>query len=511
MDAITGAFGEAVQEFVRSGADLEAQVQRLGVALAVQRDMDAGADVLGLDGGLGAVLSLIEEMAGPSEELGAAYTRIVGATLLLDGALAMSGVELGKTREEVIRFAASIADAAGGLQQANDLWSAYFEGFYTEAERAQMALEQANAARDTALSSVGLDSDTTREEFRQAFEDALPTLTPEQVANWLRAGAAIVRADQAIEGLGGSLEEVADDARLAGDALEQAFSDARGIVTELFGSPLDQINAQIASLEGQRDAWQEASDAAVRFWDQQMESLKALRQQADDLLLGEFSPLRGEAKVEEALRQFNAALASGDFGRAQSLSGTVLSAGRDARASGRDFNELFEYVQSRLRTQGTVGSPPTVPPFDFEALNRLYTERDRLLLEQENAYRENLAAELAEFIADIAFSTGRPLEDIAEELGFSLPQLAAILGLTLDELRSYIGSMLPEDAALVDSQTFTGGRPPTLPVEAPAPVYAGSSTVTGGVAPDPSSQSLLREIRDELRRPSGGNRQLTRA
>lgn len=175
--------------------------------LAAASDIRAGLSLLGEGATLGGVVDLVESMARAGESLTETYARISTATALLDQALGMSGVSIDATREQIIRLASDIADAAGGIENAQGLWQSYFDNFYSAAERAAYAAQQRQATGQMVFSGIGLNlSDYTGEggmaAFRRAFEDALPTLSAEQIAQWLRAAdalAAITEASRQID------------------------------------------------------------------------------------------------------------------------------------------------------------------------------------------------------------------------------------------------------------------------------------------------------------------------
>lgn len=160
-------------------------------------DIRRGSALL-TDGSLTDVANLIERLASDGESLTAAYQRVVASVALMDQALGLSGIELDKTREQLIEFSAGVVEALGGLDRAQAMWTSYFNNFYTEQERGIYALGQARTSATSALSGLGLDPAALFGEggmaaYREAFEAGLPTFTPAQVAQWLEAGDALAR------------------------------------------------------------------------------------------------------------------------------------------------------------------------------------------------------------------------------------------------------------------------------------------------------------------------------
>jgi DNA-binding Xre family transcriptional regulator len=210
--------------------------------LAAVIDMRDGVRVLGGPETLGALVDLVEEMRMVGESLVEAYSRIAASTRLLDEALQLSGVSLDMTREQFVRFATEIADAAGGIERATRLWGDYFDMFYSAEERAAAALARAQAAAGRELGDIGLElGDFSGAEgmraFRQMFEALLPTLTPEQVAQWLEAA-------QALGTLHRMLAEMAGGGDDAAEALRALLDEVLGRSQEVMS-----IAEQIAALD----------------------------------------------------------------------------------------------------------------------------------------------------------------------------------------------------------------------------------------------------------------------
>lgn len=196
FDAMTVTLGEASAIAERWRDNVEMLAEGAQFLLAAAADIRAGVGLLGEDGSLTQITNLIEELAVSGETLTQTYTRVATSAALWDQALAISGVAIDKTREEMVRFAVDITDAAGGLEQAKALWDSYFANFYSEAERAAYQRGQLRTSADAAFAGAGLDItqylDTGGlERFRTDFEAAMPTLSAEDVANWLRAADAL--------------------------------------------------------------------------------------------------------------------------------------------------------------------------------------------------------------------------------------------------------------------------------------------------------------------------------
>lgn len=188
--------GEASRIAERWRGDAELLAQGAQFLLAAATDIRHGANLLGDDAGLGAITDLIEDMAHSGETLLDTYARVAASSALLDQALALAGVQIDGTRETLVRFAADVADAAGGLDRAAALWSDYFDRYYSDTERTLYALTQLQAQAAGEFGDIGLNiadygGDGGAAALRELFEQQLPTLAADAVVQWLEALAAL--------------------------------------------------------------------------------------------------------------------------------------------------------------------------------------------------------------------------------------------------------------------------------------------------------------------------------
>lgn len=207
--------------------------------------------------------NLIEALQRGEETLTETYQRLIQNTALIEQTLGGFNFAFGRTREEFIEFGTDIVDAFGGLDNASAALSNFasvfagFEGF------GSYRREQAYSNRTTVLGSVGLDAETSVDEFLTAFLAAADSLTASQVADWVNAGNAIGQVSialdqfrerltggaslvediqaqiQAIAELGASERELAEARQIGNDIIQQAISDF------MFG-----IEGQLAAFEG---------------------------------------------------------------------------------------------------------------------------------------------------------------------------------------------------------------------------------------------------------------------
>jgi tape measure domain-containing protein len=260
--AVSAASGEALDALLvqyRTNAD---SLLDVAGALAQAQTLATSGQALLPDGTLTQTIALVERLRGEGETLSDAFTRAYASAEQLRQVQAQLGLQFGRTGEAFIELAANITQAAGGLDAAQALWSNYYASFYSETERAQAAATAALAARDTALSAIGVDSGITAEAFRAQFERLLPTLTPEQIVSYLQAGAAITAASNASAELARVLGTTTGAASAAAPALGAVGNALAALAayTDFVQGFADQL---LDPLERQRVAVQRELDAAL--------------------------------------------------------------------------------------------------------------------------------------------------------------------------------------------------------------------------------------------------------
>lgn len=190
--ALLDTFDEHIVSFVGSAGTLEERMGRLTEALFI----DAAAATGELVDDFDQLVELLDQFGREGEAVDVTYGRLLQSTRLLEDALGMMGQNLDLSREAFVAFAAEIADAAGGLEQATALWSSYFETFYSEQERAELLVARASQQAAEQFADIGLAVEdfmgsSGLADFRALFERELPNLTAEQVVQWLEAANAL--------------------------------------------------------------------------------------------------------------------------------------------------------------------------------------------------------------------------------------------------------------------------------------------------------------------------------
>lgn len=222
----TQAMGEVSRIAERWRKDAEQLYEGAQFLVEAVAAIKQGNNLLGEGGTLTEIADLVEEMQRGEETLTQTFQRLLANTDLLEAALNRIDVVLNVTGAEFVEFATEFVDAAGGMERAAALWDAYIGTFMTAEEAANELLSSAQDRASSALEDLGLDSDTSREEFRAAFEAALPSLTPAQIVQWLEASAALAAVDEALDGVAQVAMVAASFTQSLADAVfEQEASD----------------------------------------------------------------------------------------------------------------------------------------------------------------------------------------------------------------------------------------------------------------------------------------------
>lgn len=486
--------GEAhrIAERWRSNAETLSQGAAFLVAAAV--DMRNAKNILG-DGTLTEITDLIEDMQRGGEALADTYARVKADTQNFEMALDLMGKTIAGTREEFVRMAVDIETAAGGLEAANSLWNRFFEGFYSKQELVTRQAETLRQEATRQLSDLGLAADITMPDFRAAFEEAMPELSAEQIVQWLKAADALYSLNQALDQLGqlvpaaqatssqfyDAIQNVLQGAELASQAaIKQGSTETRlgiihltaarqiaqaiemlrqrtqDLIASLYGGipgSLDAINARIAELEGGMtgsfDNVQQEIDNTFERW---MDGLAGIQDFLDSILLNsELTTLTPEQQLQEAQRQFAAALAAAQGGNVDALNSlpglaqTLLENARGFFSSGDQYQAIFDGVRDSMAGLFGVGAPGgggggtgggTIQLVPSDELRELYAARDAAMLQQDAVARTLMSVELANNLRELSAALNTDVLSLADSMGVNLQTLATDLGVHLDELNA---------------------------------------------------------------------------
>lgn len=398
FDAVLSTFSEDVQQFVNEATALEDRVARLADAVTIER----GFESLGLDVTFSQLLSIMEDLKVEGESSVQAVARIASSVNVLGSAFRTMGITIDRAGEDLIRFAVEFTTAAGGVENATALWNRYFQVFYSPAELAQKVYDDAVKKRDEALQSIGVDAGISKEAFRQLFEAAVPTLTPEQIVDWLAAGAAIGAVDDALTQLNQAAGVVTEDLDAMAQQAARNHQDLVALIDDAvwddYLAGLDEQERRIAEVQHYWDGLikratdlgasereltvlrQLEADAIARVTDEVEDMIAALdprgsiyqpvepqdlsgRDRAIDgiiqflnssLLDESISNLTPTQRLAQARKVFDETLASARRGDEDALSAlpnvarTLEEIARMYFASGAGFDDTVEYVRDGL-------------------------------------------------------------------------------------------------------------------------------------------------------------------
>lgn len=398
FDAIIGTFDAATQEYVRAGADLQEQVQRLGEKLEFPKQLQALIDQLTEDDML-AVMSDLEQQI---YQINKAFDAMVEQATFL-----------GATQEQLAQIEAFRANALGRL---------------SEAEQGQMVDEYAQAIADLNAEFIQLTTGVSRGKLTGMLgEIRREEATRIQTLNRLARESG--RAGAAEEDLA-TVHKIA--AVKAAQAIAQMRSAAQSLVQQLYGS--NRIGGSSPAQQAAASLDATAQDLFAG-WESALESIRGF---LDSILLDEgLTVLTPQQQLMEAQRQFNSALGSAQGGDAEAaqklpeLARQLLDNARSFYASGQGYDSIFQAVMSGLQTVHGVGAGLT-PPGGGGA-DQAIVEAE-LAAEDVEQQRMLMAVELAGYIKELADAMGENVFALTEELGVNLREFVSDLGVDITNM-----------------------------------------------------------------------------
>jgi ribosome-binding protein aMBF1 (putative translation factor) len=467
--------------------------------VAATTDIVHSQGLLGDGGTLSDTVDEVEKLQVTGETMVQTYGRLQAETQGFQQTLDLTGVSIGKTGAAFVEFADDVVTAAGGLDKAQALWTAFLQDFYSPQEIAKQQIDTAKPKVSKELTDLGLDPGISLTDFRKAYEAALPMLTPEQLVQWEQAGVDLAQFTDAVTQFNTAVDQskqkyadavnsldlelgnvsqlsvtiagirqwskdasaqLNDLAKSAGkasasesdltkvqevaaqriaDAIAQLNSSSADLAAKLgYTDTLDSLNAQIAALQSGAGSAADGISSAVDNISSANDKL--------NLQIGDLSPYSDNKKLDLALQGLKAGTVSSD---------EVLQIGRRLYASGDDYNKLFEQVLAltgNAAGAGSGGNNYAGVSSNSGQLDELLAKRDAL----EATQRKQDAQQLAQNIADMAEAEGESVEQVATEIGggINLNDLAKDLGIPQEQISTYLQSLEKQDVAgAVDSGT----------------------------------------------------------
>ncbi len=231
-------------------------------------DMAHGIGLLGEEGTLAEITDLIEAVQMGEESLSETYRRVVQSVYLVESSLGGFNVTAGRTREEFVMFSEEMVSALGGVDAASTALQTFSNAFGQLEVIAQYQADQAWSARTRSLERIGLDPNTTAEQFIAAFADRLPELSGAEAADWIVAGQGLANVALALrsmreqlsggESLAAQLDrQVQQVASIGGSPADVA--EARMIADQILANALSefmrQVRSDLAAFEGDEYAF----------------------------------------------------------------------------------------------------------------------------------------------------------------------------------------------------------------------------------------------------------------
>lgn len=289
---------------------------------------DDGLTVFSDISGPGALIETLDDFRNVGESLTDTLTRLVTSLGLASEVVGTLGTSL-----QDVQFADTLIDALGGLDTAATAITSFRQAFFSETELLTDAVNTARQNAEQAFGDIALEftSALTRDEFREAFDAIRDSLSPEDLANWIRAGNTLHSLGLSIEALDVAataaeppVEDLADEVDNLGDSADRAAERARRLSDfmeplefdiEDFNAGLSDFEQGLVDIGRQTDRYikqasalgaSEDEIAVIREWERvQIERLtQAEQQRVQDALIAE-ETLRQE-RADAYLRDLEA-------------------------------------------------------------------------------------------------------------------------------------------------------------------------------------------------------------
>ena len=254
---------------------------------AMKSDFGTRNDILGGADKLQDLFDITEELMYSSESLSDAYNRIKVETLGFKDILTSIGVSIDKTGKDFVKFAVDIGEAAGGAQAISALYESFKKYYMTPEEQNRnnvYGLQQYAREQVADLGDAG--KGLTFDNFRERFEKALPTLTAEQIKDWLEAGDALGKLGEAI----GSTKIATTDLNEALSAYRDVFAEADAEMSDKAKTTTDILNENYSRVLDIANAYDGSADSQDKLlgelqyrYEMELQYLRLIRQIQEDM------------------------------------------------------------------------------------------------------------------------------------------------------------------------------------------------------------------------------------
>ncbi|HSX62239.1 MAG TPA: hypothetical protein VLF18_18810 [Tahibacter sp.] len=319
-----------------------------------QAELEAVFSAL-FDGLAGSVVPFIAQFQQIGEGLGETLVRVATEVQVMQQVFEQLGIAVDMTDpEKFAQLADGIVQAAGGLDEAQELFANFFNSFYSAGEQAQNRINAMVRSRDEQLADLGLKP-MSKDEFRTAFEAVMPTLTPEQIVEWLRVSELVATVEDAIASLMDkfrkaylspieNMEFNAGATRESSNALLEGLGLSSDTTMEQFRVLFEQ---QLPTLSDEAKVqWLRAAEALAAATDAQ-EKYNAAIEQAQTDYQNTVDGLRAELYGSDFTNEI-AGIRAWEKQVKASLNAAAVAAGRQAAAES-DLALVHEVAEQRVR------------------------------------------------------------------------------------------------------------------------------------------------------------------
>jgi len=240
--------GEASQiaEKYRSNADTLSDAAKM--LLAAQVDVKHGASLLGDDKSLSNIAAIVGQLKAENEALAATYARLQTETQALKSTLDVMGLSIGKTGADFVKFADAASNAAGGVDKLQSMLGAFQKAYYSADEIAKAQIAALQRQSQGALSGLGVDPAISMADLRTKIEGMMPTLSPDELVQWINAANLLAAATDAQKQYNAALAKNAADVQAMLGQMNPAGDPNAGTWAATLAAINTQFDAAIAKL-----------------------------------------------------------------------------------------------------------------------------------------------------------------------------------------------------------------------------------------------------------------------
>jgi len=309
------------------------------------------------------------------------------------------GLTTDKTGADLVEFADSLTQAAGGAQNLAALWQNYYGSFFSASEQAANTLKHLQDAVTSTFAAIGEDPKESMAQFRKDFEAAFPTLTASQVVQWLQASAALA----------------ARNKQLGTAMAAQAAADAKAV--QAYADYVKQFDPATLAMTSFESGLMKLGDTLQANIDQANALAQAAGMSGASMKdIANIMQASAQAGVG-ALKQFEA--------QAQQLASSLY---------GTNVQQLQQQLTDLQAAQAASAQLPGMDQYYQAQIDAKKKEIDAANAAAAQAKRLTDATTLLGDLSQIGSVTGDSLDKLASQMGIPLDKMAADLGITKAQL-----------------------------------------------------------------------------